>query len=630
MAARVGFTAVVFLIVGSVYVGQYAIQDLLSVASLAKIGRGLFLTWAGSLFVAVVLITPVLVGQAVLDEKEEHTLELLAITRITPRRILWGTLLSRLVMMESLILAVTPVLALVLGFGGVGLLEMVNAIVQANVVMLVAGTVATFVALYSRSVIIVILHTWFWLFMSQTVSGMLLAAGGGAAMMLATPFTAFGAVAGQTGVSPWLALIVPTMVWGSVAFAVMHVTTLCFDTLALGEKEANQADADLSSAFWRLNRFQRRMWPSLFLLVLLSPLLLLPRFASGYVLVLPEILSLAWFTAFLSLGAVMHLLSVRKGSLKRALAAQKRLGRRTSWGRMSRHFEQRDREEASEPPRDSARGPVAEALRGSRTRAGKLLSPLQRKVWDWPVIWRETVTAAHGRTRRVLVGWYVGFGGMMTILGLSGGLEEPMVALGLGFFGLSWLPMLTLLLATSSIVGERRARTLELLCVTPMSGGRIVWSKVSALGLLLGPGYLLGALLIVFGMLAGKVQDGPTTVLSLAWFFVINLVIALLCMWRALEVKTPSRAWAGNLVLVVATAWMLAALTGALGGLSLAAGIFKPLMSLWAIIVPFGILSVDEDLFPLYLLISSGFWMMWAAVLAYGATRAMRRRASGV
>ena len=107
-ASRTTFAAFVFALVGVVYAGQWFAEDFISVSALAQFGRGLFLTWSGTLFTAIVLLTPTMVAQAIIDEKEEHTLSLLAITRLTPRRILWGTLLSRLVMMETLLLAVMP------------------------------------------------------------------------------------------------------------------------------------------------------------------------------------------------------------------------------------------------------------------------------------------------------------------------------------------------------------------------------------------------------------------------------------------------------------------------------------------------------------------------------------------
>jgi len=622
MASRAGFAAMVFLFVGSIYIAQQAAQSLISVTALAQIGRAVFLTWAGSLFGAVILITPVLVGQAVLDEKEDRTLELLAITRLTPRRILWGTLLSRLVMVESLMLAAAPVLAVVLSFGGVGPMEMLNVLVQANVTMVVVGAVATFCALYSRSVILVALQTWGWLFMANLVSGMLAGIGtlGGTGLMLATPWMAFSGVAAQTGLSPWMALVVPTLNWGCITAAVMHVTVLCFETLALGDKETSQRDADLSSGFWRLEAFRRKLWPAGFALIFLSPLLFAPKLLSA-VPVVPYILMWGWFTAVMCVGGVMHLMGVRKGALKRGAAAA-RAQRRSGWRRLSSHFDKEDRydKEAQGGSRGPEAGTVAGAFAG-RTRRRRLLSPDQRRVWDFPIVWRETVTAAHGRVRRALFVWYALIAFVVVMAAGLGGFEDRGVPMLLGGWSLGWVPLLTLLLATSSVVGERRAGTLELLCVTPLSGSRIVWGKLGSLALLIGPGFVIGGGLLMLGTIGRNTPPALPVALGLLWFGVINVVIALMSMWRALSVKTPSRAWVANLMTIGLLGWVLSVVTGALS-------VAKPLLAAWSIVVPFGMAAYNEDLLPLALLGSSLLWGLYGLVLMSACAQRFSRRAA--
>jgi ABC-type transport system involved in multi-copper enzyme maturation permease subunit len=582
MAARAGFAAIVFAFVSVACGAQYALSDFLSVASLAKVGRAVFVTWTGSLFAAVGLVTPVLVGQAVIDEKESRTLELLAMTRLTPRRILWGTLLSRLLMIESLMLGATPVLAVVLGFGGVGPLEMLNALLQANVTMLVTGAVATFLALYARSVIVVALQTWGWWFVVHMVIGVLAAFGalGGTNFAFGTPGGALAGMSVQMGLSPWLALIVPPAMWGTVAFVVMHLASLCFDTLALAEKEPDEGDADLAAGFWPLEAFRKRLWPAFFLLLFLSPVLVANRLLGALVPVLPELLSWVWFTAAVALSSVVHLLGTRRSALKQASKARQRTSRVTSWKRLASFYEETDREDAQAARRGVARG--------------RAKSPENRRVWADPVAWRETVTSAHGRVRRALVLWYVGFG----------------------------IPLLTLLLATSSVVGERTAGTLELLCVTPLGGARIVRGKLAAMGVLLGPGVAVGAALVMIGALGRGGLDPLDAAGGLVWGFVVNLVVALLSMWRAMSAKIPSRAWAANLALVVGFWWLIAGVTGV-------PSLAKPLAPLWAVIVPFALPSGGGGRLLAMLVVSSVFWGVVALGLALGLSRAMTRRAAG-
>lgn len=624
-ASRTTFAAFVFALVGVVYAGQWFAEDFISVSALAQLGRGLFLTWSGTLFTAIVLLTPTMVAQAIIDEKEEHTLSLLAITRLTPRRILWGTLLSRLVMMETLLLAVMPVLALVLGFGGVGLLEMFGAVVHANVVMLVTGAVATFLSLYARSVVVVSVQTWFWLLTAMVASSALggfaaVGAGGtSSSVMLTNPVYAFAGVgAGQ--VRGLQALLVPTGIWVFVAVAVMHVTSLCFETLALGEKDPDEADADLSTGFWGFESYRRKLWPVAGLLFLSSPILAAPQFASTSLPVLPEFVVWVWTAMVLAVGGTLYLLAVRRTSLKRARKAKTSVVGRAGWEQLSAHFDAVDSQgvEASRP--DGQRD-VAATLQGTHTRKGRVLSPLQREVWQNPIRWREVSTSAHGRLRRALVGWYVVFGLFFLLLAALGELDEGGAAVVFGIFLLAPMPLFTLLLATSSIVGERRAGTLELLCVTPLSGSRIVTEKLVAVFTLLGPGVLVGALMIIGGSLDTRGASPVDAMLGVLWFLAVNVNLALLCMWRALSVKHPSRAWASNLAFVFLLSWLIGITTGLLQML-------EPLLWAWSVVMPFGIAGVDEDLVTLYLLVSLGFWSMMAFVLGLRAARAITRTAA--
>ncbi len=626
-AGRTTFATFVFALVGVVYAGQWFAKELISVSALAQLGRGLFLTWSGTLFTAIVVLTPAVVAQAILDEKEEHTLSLLAITRLTPRRILWGTLLSRLVMMETLLLAVVPVLALVLGFGGVGLLEMFGAVVHANVVMLVTGAVATFLSLYARSVVVVAMQTWFWLFMgmvvSSTIGGFAAAGAGGtgSSVMLTNPVYAFAGVgAGQ--VHGLHALLVPTGIWVFVAAAVMHAASLCFETLALGEKDPDEADADLSTGFWGFESYRRKLWPAAGMLFLSSPILAAPRFASTSIPVLPELVVWVWSAMVLAVGGTLHLLAVRRTSLKRARKAKASVIGRAGWEQLSAHYDAVDRQDV-EAPRPAGQRDVAATLQGARTRKGRLLSPLQREVWKNPIRWREVSTSAHGRLRRALGGWYAVFGLFFLVFAAVGESSDGTEAIALGLWILLGVPLLTLLLATSSIVGERRAGTLELLCVTPMGGSRIVREKLVAIATLLGPGLALGSLLLVGGSLDSEGLPTVNVVLGILWFLAVNASIAMLCMWRALSVKHPSRAWVSNLVIILGLSWIVAIVTGLLG-------LLEPLLGVWSVVMPFGIVSVDEDLLPLYLLASLGFWVVMASVFALGASRAITRTAAGL
>lgn len=94
-----------------------------------EIGRALFFTIATVALIEVCLITPVLTSGSIAGEKERQTYDLLVASLLTPWQIVWGKLASALAFALLLIVAVVPVMSLAFLFGGVGLTEVLIAIV---------------------------------------------------------------------------------------------------------------------------------------------------------------------------------------------------------------------------------------------------------------------------------------------------------------------------------------------------------------------------------------------------------------------------------------------------------------------------------------------------------------------
>jgi len=94
-----------------------------------EIGRALFFTIATVALIEVCLITPVLTSGSIAGEKERQTYDLLVASLLTPWQIVWGKLVSALAFALLLIVAVVPVMSLAFLFGGVGLTEVLIAIV---------------------------------------------------------------------------------------------------------------------------------------------------------------------------------------------------------------------------------------------------------------------------------------------------------------------------------------------------------------------------------------------------------------------------------------------------------------------------------------------------------------------
>ena len=634
MAVRTVFGLVLFLIVGSVYAVQSELAGAMDVTQLHEIGRNLFVTWAGLMFAAVIAVTPLMVGQAIIDEKDEQTLELLAITRLTARQILWGKLISRLIGVEAMMIAGLPVLAVVLGFGGVAPMEMFGAFLLSNVTLLVAGAVATFCALYARSPVIVALQTWGWLWVGWLFVGPMVGGaafvGASAGMLSTNPGMAMGGLmSGQAGVGV-LHVVAPVIVWTIVSFAVMHVAAVCFETLALGNADPDSADADLSAGFWKLDKLVKWLWPIAILCFLTTPMVMARGIVAQWIPVLPDLIAYAWLTVTFSVGGVGYLMLIRRRTLKQNAKKKKQgAGRRVGWQRLARHYDEVPATESGAWQAVHGAGEgrehhVQDALAGKRKRRRRL-SPFNRQVWDDPVAWRESVTAAHGSLRRGLAGFYIVTGILFALVLLAGGFTDDGVSMAFGITLLMIAPPILLLLATSSIVGERRAGSLELLCATKLTAAKIIRGKLFGVAYYIGPAMALGSLLVLAGSADMGSRDGAVIAFTgLTWYGVMMLMLAVFAMWRALAVKAPAQAWAANILTPLALTWLVGAVT---------AFIVEEAESLawtWGLVVPFSILEIDDDLLATYLLASSGFWALVTLVLFWRTAALLRRHAAAM
>ena len=116
-----------------------------------EIGRALFFTIATVALIEVCLITPVLTSGSVAGEKERQTYDLLVASLLTPWQIVWGKLVSALAFALLLIVAVVPVMSLAFLFGGVGLTEVLIAIVGLVTTAILYATIGLFWSALMRS-----------------------------------------------------------------------------------------------------------------------------------------------------------------------------------------------------------------------------------------------------------------------------------------------------------------------------------------------------------------------------------------------------------------------------------------------------------------------------------------------
>jgi len=124
----------------------------------SDLGRGLYLLIFETQAALVALITPALTAGTITLEREQRTYELLACTRLAPRTILAGKLLSGWLFVVMLVTCSLPLAAVCLMFGGVSFTELVWSYVMLCLFALLFGSIGVlFSAVLARSMQAVLL-----------------------------------------------------------------------------------------------------------------------------------------------------------------------------------------------------------------------------------------------------------------------------------------------------------------------------------------------------------------------------------------------------------------------------------------------------------------------------------------
>jgi len=124
----------------------------------SEVGRYLYLLLFESQAALVVLITPALTAGTITLEHEQRTYELLACTRLAPRTIVAGKLLSGWLFVVMLLICSLPMAALCLMFGGVSGAEIFWSFVGLCLFALLFGSIGVFwSALFTRTIAAVML-----------------------------------------------------------------------------------------------------------------------------------------------------------------------------------------------------------------------------------------------------------------------------------------------------------------------------------------------------------------------------------------------------------------------------------------------------------------------------------------
>lgn len=498
--------------------------------TLGRAGRKITEAWAWLQFGLLAIITPVVVAQAIVEEKTSRTLELLTTTRLTPSRILAGKLISRMLVLEGLILVGLPVVALCISLGGVEFLTVANGVLQATAIIVGMGSVAAFLALYADGPIAPAVLTWVWALGSWFLPHI-------PVEMMTNPHSdhaqGVSAVAALALNEDWR-IVGPLILNSVVALATLVLASRVWAAMASSDHPEDEA---LSVGFWAVEGIKRRTWMLFVALLMAVPVLFLSDVIIGRSTLRPmyHLAVWGWAAGLVLAGSLGWLLVCRAGFRYAAL---------------------------------KQRNPVGWRRQAAAWASGRELPRRARTVWGNPVAWREIRTAAHGMISHWLLRAYMVAGAIVVLMfAVIPPHDYPWRAddfVGWAFLGFFGCAVGAVFLSTSSIAAEQRRRTLDLLRVTGMSPAAVLRGKLIAVAVLLAPPVLMSAVILIPGMVEWA-DDwryewavdplSRTTIAALGlrwaatcvWGVSALTFLAVSCMALALAARTPGRAWVATL-----------------------------------------------------------------------------------
>lgn len=440
---RLGVTA---LVLAYSLVSFYGVEQV-DVGSLGNIGHDRFVVFTLLLQSMVAVLAPVLVTTALQEERDEHTLELLAMTGLPSLAILFGKYGSRMILLIGVVLGSLPALAVGLSLGGVGTGEMVGATVATAWIGVILACIAGFYAVHARSILGPLTATALWAVASSFFFGLpwaLVTRGGVAAGGWAIPFYPNG----WSMASLWL---IP--MWAPLLLAVVGMTILGFRLRLYVDRSGEEPREDASELRWH-ERAVRVVSALTVGLIVLFPGAWAVAFALLDLVPKPDD---EWIT--LGLAAASWL----------ALGAGTLLYLQVT----GRYLEQADRWMAA----------LATLGRGLVPKGQRW--PIGSFVLRDPVVTRELVTRPYGATTVGLIALAIAWVVMAAFVWFLALLVDGPKAIGAasvftGALGILLVYAVTVVLSTSSFAEERRARTLPLLFTTPYGPGRVVLGKAFA------------------------------------------------------------------------------------------------------------------------------------------------------
>lgn len=148
-AARTGFSGVLFAVL---LLGVYGFMNAgADPADMGWMGRWIFIAFSTVMLLLATTLAPLITSAAIIEEIEDRTLEMLILSELTPAKILFGKVLSRILMLMTVVFGALPVLAMVVTLGGVAPFQVVAVVVHTLVAIVLMGVLGAFYGLFTRS-----------------------------------------------------------------------------------------------------------------------------------------------------------------------------------------------------------------------------------------------------------------------------------------------------------------------------------------------------------------------------------------------------------------------------------------------------------------------------------------------
>ncbi len=532
-ASRTGFAAVMLGLVLLIWWSQVE-RPGFDPAAMGTIGETIFKIYAYVQFWLMCVLSPIIVAQGIVEEKEDKTLDMLAITRLTPGQIIRGKLLSRILLLLVIIASGTPVMALIMSFGGVAPLSVVSVVVNTCLAVVVTGTMAAFLSLFARGAILPTITAFMY-----TIPAFFLTPGAHFATAPWNPQSYLRFTPALATESDWWGIWLPAVSFIPVLVMTLRIAGPLFEMVTSGGDDPEEGGFGyLSFHLWTFERFKK--WGGLLSVVVMVtlPIALLAHNLPG--------VGVLWATAFLTAGTWLYLLV----AMRVVLFLDKTLSK--------------------VPSVSLSQTPV-----GPPSVTGKEKKPRRRllgAVWGNPVAWRDIATRAYGGITLFIIPAYLVYGAFLCLFLLILTIEPrqaPEVCSVMAGIVFAVAILAMVLNATAAIVTERRTGTLGLLASSTLPSYRIVLGKMTGVLAFTGPLLLSGMGLLLFGAGVDLLDQGfyaehvPGWALfggnplmrawwASAWVGTLYLMLMLLSTTTSLRLRSPGFAYGVNLFLALA------------------------------------------------------------------------------